>query len=416
MKKIMGVRCMKKRAFLLMFVLLSGFGITAFAVFYGDVDGNEMRNAADVTWIRRYIAAPNRADFRAQNPGFIVENADVNGDEVVNQSDVDLLRRYLTATDPSTVRLGGNPPLIAITFDDGPTFLGGCPWGTDRNNPGYTERLLNILRDLNNRPSVLSGDLAPIYITFYVDGDGLSFNHNESFLVERMVNEGHAVDNHTWAHPRLNQASGTTARQQIMRVENDLILPFAGQSSFSFRPPYFEHNPAPYPAGMVGLDRDLNKPFIFAGIDPDDWRDNHSPAAMAEFILDGRRPRGTLCNCIQFGCSLEGARMPDGSWYVGARGNNGRGADGGNVLFHDGGGHSRERTLAAFLLIVPVLEELGYEMVTVEEMYRRKGIQPCWYYGQRVNDWAAPCTHNPPCHEVQRLKNRDGSYFLERFN
>jgi len=392
-------------------VMVSGlavFAASAANVMRGDVNGDGVINAPDATLLRRFLANPGGSGLQ----NFNHDNADANADGTIDNADLEMIRNYIASRDPENFRFGG-APLIAITFDDGPTFFGGDPWGNDAN--GYTERLLNYISVLNNRSEVLSGDRAPIHVTFYIDGDGLAFGMNERRLVQRMAAEGHAVDNHTWGHPNLSSMSGPAVRAQIMQVENTLILPYAGQASFSFRPTFFSHNPQPYPAGMIGLDRQLNLPFIFAGIDPDDWRANHSAAAMTTFIVYGTVPRGTLCSCPA-GCAFEGASMPDGTPFVGIRGNNGRGGHGGNILFHDGGGHSRQRTLDTFNAIIPILEELGYEMVTVEEMYRRMGLQPCWYFGQRVNDWASPCTHTPPCYQLQPLLNRDGTYFLDRLN
>jgi hypothetical protein len=73
---------------------------------YGDVDGNGVINAADVTMLRRYIAATDKDAFIRDNPSFNKDNADANGDGMINATDVTLLRTYLAATDPSTVRFG----------------------------------------------------------------------------------------------------------------------------------------------------------------------------------------------------------------------------------------------------------------------------------------------------------------------
>jgi predicted Zn-dependent protease len=61
----------------------------------GDVNGDFVVSAADVTMLRRYIGATDKAAFMRQN-SFIFANADMNGDGVVTAADVTLLRRYLT--------------------------------------------------------------------------------------------------------------------------------------------------------------------------------------------------------------------------------------------------------------------------------------------------------------------------------
>jgi len=159
---------------------------------------------------------------------------------------------------------------------------------------------------------------------------------------------------------------------------------------------------------MIGLDHapgGTGLPFIFAGVDPDDWRDAHTARTMADFILDGNRGDGTG-SCCGDGCSIKGARMPEGGRWVGARGNNNTGADGANILMHDGGGNSRQRSVDALPLFIPVMMDLDYEFVTVEEHYRRKNISPCIYNGERVNDWIRPagtpggCNHSPRCPSI----------------
>jgi PKD repeat protein len=73
---------------------------------YGDVNGDGVINAADITLLRRYIAATDKEEFRENNKTFVPENADANGDGVIDTADVTLLRKHLTATNPATVPLG----------------------------------------------------------------------------------------------------------------------------------------------------------------------------------------------------------------------------------------------------------------------------------------------------------------------
>jgi alpha-tubulin suppressor-like RCC1 family protein len=61
----------------------------------GDVDGDGIIDAADITLLRRYIAAEDKDAFRAANPRFNEANADVNGDGFINAADVALLRQYV---------------------------------------------------------------------------------------------------------------------------------------------------------------------------------------------------------------------------------------------------------------------------------------------------------------------------------
>lgn len=73
---------------------------------YGDVNNDGKIDAADVTMLRSYIAAQDKAAWLDVNPGFNPANADVNGDGWINAADVTLLRRWIAAVDKSTVKLG----------------------------------------------------------------------------------------------------------------------------------------------------------------------------------------------------------------------------------------------------------------------------------------------------------------------
>jgi hypothetical protein len=72
----------------------------------GDVNGDGTVSTADITMLRRYIAAQNKSAFIAANPTFTLFNADPTGDGFVNSADVTLLRRRIAATNPATVPFG----------------------------------------------------------------------------------------------------------------------------------------------------------------------------------------------------------------------------------------------------------------------------------------------------------------------
>jgi hypothetical protein len=75
-------------------------------IHFGDIDGNGHINSADVTLLRRYVAAADKAAFLDQHQNFNLRRADVNFDSRVDASDVTLLRRHIAATNPATVPLG----------------------------------------------------------------------------------------------------------------------------------------------------------------------------------------------------------------------------------------------------------------------------------------------------------------------
>jgi hypothetical protein len=73
---------------------------------FGDVNADGIINAADITLLRRYIAATDKVAFRAAHSTFNLANADVDGNSIIDHNDVALLRLYVAASNPTTVVLG----------------------------------------------------------------------------------------------------------------------------------------------------------------------------------------------------------------------------------------------------------------------------------------------------------------------
>ena len=59
--------------------------------------------------LRAYIAAQNKQEFIDGNPSFRPNSADANGDGFINSADVTLIRRWIAATVKTTVPLGIRP-------------------------------------------------------------------------------------------------------------------------------------------------------------------------------------------------------------------------------------------------------------------------------------------------------------------
>jgi len=73
---------------------------------YGDVNGDGVINAADLTLLRRYIAADDKGAFiEEHSSNFNIANARVSGGSGIGPADLALLRRYITE-DPSLEKLG----------------------------------------------------------------------------------------------------------------------------------------------------------------------------------------------------------------------------------------------------------------------------------------------------------------------
>jgi len=100
-------------------------------------------------------------------------------------------------------------PMVALTFDDGPT----------------TERLDTLLAVLESRG---------VHATFFVTGRELAAAPDAG---RRLVAAGHELGNHTWSHPRMVLMSQATVRSEIERTDT-LIRGTGYQGRIRFRPAY----------------------------------------------------------------------------------------------------------------------------------------------------------------------------------
>jgi peptidoglycan-N-acetylglucosamine deacetylase len=107
------------------------------------------------------------------------------------------------------------PGELALTFDDGP-------------NPTWTPRLLDILSGSNVRA------------TFFLVG---RFAETEKALVQRVLEAGHLIGNHTWNHPDLSRTPSARVKDELHRT-NDILAQITGQPIRYFRPPYGARRPA----------------------------------------------------------------------------------------------------------------------------------------------------------------------------
>ena len=130
------------------------------------------------------------------------------------------------------------PPLVALTFDDGPR------------------------RDTT---SVLLDGLAErgVHATFFVVGKQVGGNED---LVRRMEAEGHQVGCHTFDHVKLSGLNDTDFDAQVGRTRR-LLSAILGHEGFALRPPY----------GFTdeGVERRAGSPVILWSVDPEDWGDKN---------------------------------------------------------------------------------------------------------------------------------------------
>lgn len=180
-------------------------------------------------------------------------------------------------------------PEVALTFDDGPS-------------PKYTPLLLDGLKERNVRA------------TFFLLGKNVKENQE---LVQRMQAEGHLLGNHTYNHVQLNKIPETTARQEILKTNNE-IYEATGK--------YPEYMRPPYGAWKKNMELCVEMLPVFWDIDILDWKSQNVDAILK---AAGEEPE-----------------------------------DGSIILMHD----EYQTSVEAALLLIDRLKEKGYEFVTVDEL------------------------------------------------
>ncbi len=147
----------------------------------------------------------------------------------------------------------GSPPLIALTFDDGP-------------RSSTTGPLLDGLA------------LREVPATFFLVGNRIPGNEE---LVRRMAAEGHQIGIHTYDHVELKGLSRQEFDLQVGKTRA-LITGLVGEGNYWLRPPY----------GLMDKSAEgwCGGPVILWSVDPEDWRDDdidRITAAVVEHVSDG---------------------------------------------------------------------------------------------------------------------------------
>lgn len=145
-------------------------------------------------------------------------------------------------------KIDPNKPMIAITYDDGPSK--------------YTPEILDVLKENNSSA------------TFFVLGSQV--NRNKDILV-RMLEEGNQIGNHTYNHKKLTTISDEELYKQI-RGTDDLIYRATGYTPSIMRPPYGATNEE--------LNKKIQKPVINWSIDTRDWENRNTEIIVNSILED----------------------------------------------------------------------------------------------------------------------------------
>lgn len=129
----------------------------------------------------------------------------------------------------------GEPPLVALTFDDGP-----------RNST--TGRLLEGLA------------LREVPATFFLVGERIAGSED---LIREMEAAGHQIGIHTYDHVRVTELSHRDFDLQVSKTRA-LLTDILGEGDYWLRPPY----------GIVdwSVEQWADGPLILWSVDPEDWK------------------------------------------------------------------------------------------------------------------------------------------------
>ena len=164
-----------------------------------------------------------------------------------------------------------------------------------------------------------------VVASFFLVGDNIT---PESAEVSRRAFEaGCEINNHSRTHSAMPQLSPAQTREEI-EYTSERIASITGVRPRFFRPPYIAISEQMY--------ENIDLTFI-AGIGAEDWLDEVSADERAKRILAQAR-------------------------------------DGDVILLHDMTGNFR--TVQALDAIIPELLSRGFELVTVTELFKAKGVAP----------------------------------------
>jgi cellulose synthase/poly-beta-1,6-N-acetylglucosamine synthase-like glycosyltransferase/peptidoglycan/xylan/chitin deacetylase (PgdA/CDA1 family) len=149
-------------------------------------------------------------------------------------------------------------------------------------------------------------------------------------LVRMLVRDGDEIGNHTFTHTALSSVPLWQARLQLDLTEA-VLVGITGHYSRLMRPPYSATPDAVTPAEEQRLATLIGRRYVIAlaDLDSNDWQRNGVPA-----ILRAASPTG---------------------------------AQGGIVMFHDGGG-DRSETVTAVARLIPILRARGFQFVTLAQL------------------------------------------------
>lgn len=197
----------------------------------------------------------------------------------------------------------GTDKYIAFSFDDGPTTKN-------------MEALLDVLDKYDAKAS------------FFLIGQNIKEDAKD--VMNRAVNEGHELANHTWSHPYMTQLTEEQMKEQLQKTE-DLIKEYTGVTTNLVRLPYVAQN------GDVMDVLEQEEYYSIAGYCPNDWS-----GTSVDYKVD----------YIKKHCG-----------------------NGSIVLLHD----TMATNAQTLDILIPYYQSMGYECVTVSDLFVKQGVTPDYW-------------------------------------
>ena len=135
------------------------------------------------------------------------------------------------------IEIDKTKPMIALTFDDGPS--------------AHTDRLLDIFNDCGGKG------------TFFVIGNIID---NRKDTVKRIVADGHEIAGHSWNHRQLTNFSESEIKDQIMSTRAK-IYELTGYDAKLMRPPYGAFNDS-----VKTVAKEVEVSLVNWSVDTLDWK------------------------------------------------------------------------------------------------------------------------------------------------
>jgi peptidoglycan-N-acetylglucosamine deacetylase len=205
-------------------------------------------------------------------------------------------------------QFGAATKKIALTFDDGP-------------DGEYTPQILDILKEKH------------AHATFFIIGSNAEAHPG---IVQREVDEGHEVGNHTFTHPNMSDTAPEGVTLELNATQR-LFQALTGRTLRLWRPPYLGDAEPTDNDEIAPVLQAQGMGYIAVGehIDPVDW-ERPGVDAIVQHVFDilDHGPKNIPKNIL---------------------------------LLHDAGG-DRSQTVEALPILIDKLRARGYQLVTVSDL------------------------------------------------